>query len=117
MSKIVQVVNTMISNKDKITDVLPHKNEYFFLYDAKYKWSVSYNKEEDAYWIYIYTTTKSLEEIREITDWDSFSDFTYYSTKEIKTRESYESFNELYQILSEKAFGLDSIFDDIILNG
>lgn len=41
-------------------------------------------------------------------------DYVTYSDKEIKTREASESFRELYQIVMEKLFDLDTIFEDII---
>ena len=35
--KIVQVINAMISNKNKISNVIRDENEFFFLYDEKFE--------------------------------------------------------------------------------
>ena len=43
MTKIVQAVNAMISNPDKIKSVIPNGQEFFFIYKDKYKWSILKN--------------------------------------------------------------------------
>lgn len=112
MSKIVQVINAMITNKNKITNVIQNKTEYFFLYNDKFKWSI--NLYEDNFNLYFYPDTVfSISELAFQTNWEQ-SQFVVYSTKEIKTQESWESFKELYQVVSEKVYGLDDIFDEII---
>ena len=112
MAKIVEVANAMISNKNKITHVLKSSNEYYFIYNNKYKWSIS--EAQTHFYLHFYPTQMSLEELTTITDWSNFSEMVTYSTLELKTTEAIETFRELYQIVSERVFGLDEIFDEII---
>lgn len=113
MAKIVQVANAMISNKEKISNVLRNDKEYYFLYNKKYKWSISTLEEE--YYLHFYPTDSlSIEDLSVFTNWDSFNQFVTYSTKDLKTQESLETFRELYQLVSNRVYGLDDIFDEII---
>lgn len=114
MAKIVQVANAMISNSSKISNVLKNKNEYFFLYNKKYKWSISKSDDEDYYLHFYPTESMTIEELSVFNEWSDFNQFVTYTTKDIKTQESIETFRELYQIVSDKIFGLDDIFDQII---
>lgn len=112
--KIVEAINTMISNPQKISNIIKVNNEYFFLYNDKYKWSLNKN-ENDDYFLFLYPDkSKSLEYFSEFTDWQGYSDFVTYKSSEIKTREAIESFSELYLLLSKKTLGVDDILDDII---
>lgn len=114
--KIVQVLNSIISNKEKIGDVIRKGREYYFLYDKKYKWSIIKAEKSDDYYIHFYPNKSiSLEQIVDIQDWENFNELVTYSTDDIKTKEAFETFRELYQIVSEKVFGIDDIFDEIIL--
>jgi hypothetical protein len=114
--KIVQVINTMITNANKISDVIKNSDEYYFLYDKKYKWSIAKSgKSDEDYFIHLYPTSDiQISELAYDMDWSNFKDFVTYSTEDLKTREATESFRELYQIVSNKVYGIDSIFDDII---
>ncbi len=114
MSKIVQVINAMISNKEKITNVLKDKKEYFFLYNKKHKWSIA-TGSDNYYYVHFYPTSNlTLEELAALDNWNDFEEYITYTTKDIKTQESDESFTELYQIVSSKIYGLDDIFNEII---
>jgi hypothetical protein len=113
MNKIVQVVNAMISNSDKISNVKKNDKEYFFLYDNKHKWSIVRGNDE-IYHIHFYPTDElNIDQLSHFNDWENYNLVTY-STNDIKTQEAIESFRELYQIVSNKVFGIDDIFDEII---
>ncbi|MBJ9741486.1 hypothetical protein I5523_17785 [Acinetobacter oleivorans] len=114
MTKIVQAVNAMISNPDKIKSVIPNGQEFFFIYKDRYKWSIIKNDQND-YLLFYYAENISLDEIANISNnnWQQLQ-FVKYSASEIKTREATESFSELYTIVSEKAYGIDEMFKDII---
>ena len=60
MSKIVRAANSMVSNDVKISNVTKRRNEYFFLYDGKYKWSIILY-EEGSYKLFYYPTEISIE--------------------------------------------------------
>ncbi|MCU4391176.1 hypothetical protein KTH73_10625 [Acinetobacter courvalinii] len=114
MTKIVQAVNAMISNPDKIKSVIPNGQEFFFIYKDKYKWSILKN-EQDDYILFYYAETMNLEEIVNLNNknWQQLN-FVKYAVSEIRTREAAESFSELYIVVSEKAYGIDEMFKDII---
>jgi len=112
--KIIQVINAMITNSQKISDVNLKDNEYFFLYNNKYKWSISKSSDTDNYWLHYYPHGEmNIKQLSQITNWTGFQ-FVSYSTEDIKTKEAYESFTELYQIVQNKLYGLDAIFEEII---
>ena len=117
MSKIVKAVNSMISNAEKISDVVilkyPDNNdyEYVFKYDFKYIWGIS-NRGED-YSLFFYPEIKEVNKLNPYMDWNSVEYITY-NTKDLKTRETLESFAELYLIIKEKLHNVDGVLDDII---
>lgn len=114
MSKIVQVINAMIANPDKIQSVIANKQEYFFIYKDKYKWSILKNDHDD-YLLFYYPDNISLEQIVNTSEhnWQSLN-LVKYTLSDLRTREAAESFSELYTLVSEKAYGIDEVFKDII---
>ena len=113
--KIVQVLNTIISNKDKISNVLRQDKEYFFVYDSIYKWSIIKSDKLDDYIVIFYPTDQmKIEELASHQDWQSFTQYISFSSEDLKSKEALETFRELYQIVVSKIYGLDKIFDDII---
>ncbi len=114
--KIVQVINAMITNQSKITDVHRNNEEYFFLYDKKHKWSILKNDSED-YSIHFYPNVEVGPDIlANVNNWDGI-DFVSYSTEDLKTKEAIESYRELYQIVADKLYGIEDIFNEIIADG
>lgn len=112
-TKIVQVINAMITNYGKITNVIRRDKEFFFLYNDKYKWSIAKN-ENDVIFLHIYPGDEmTLEELSNFQEWGQLNYITFNST-DLKTKEADESFNELYQIVSSKLLGLEDIFEDIL---
>lgn len=115
MSKIVQAVNVMIANKEKITDVKQLRIELYFLYDKKYKWSIMRDDDTDDYLLYFYQTNLSIAELVTASDEPDFEvDLVCYKAREIGTKEAFSTFRDLFQILKEKVLGVDEVLDDII---
>jgi len=121
--KIVLVVNSIISHKEKITDVVVEKSEFFFLYNGKHKWSVKKFEQDWKEHFIVNFFPDNPDDIigRNITDivtsrsWGGGIDnVVSYSTKELDTVEAYETFKELYELLFDKVYGIDDIFNDII---
>lgn len=112
--KIVQVINAMIINSQKITSVLKGGEEYFFLYDGKFKWSISKDSNKQFFLHFYPNTELSLESLSTYQNWTENISFITYSTVDLNTKEAKDSFNELYQIVVEKLFGVDDIFNEII---
>jgi hypothetical protein len=123
MSKIVVAANSMIANSDKITDIVTgiSGNVYYFLYDKKHKWSIYYDDDDysPAYILNYFSSNKSLKEICDMgtQEWQKFNEFISYSTKEIGTKEAYNTFRELYIIVKEKILNVSDALDEIIGEG
>ena len=118
MSKIIPVINVMISNQDKISEVtrgISDPPTYFFLYDKKHKWSI-FRDAFNNYFLSYYTTDLSIEDLAnfDAPDWTKFHDYIIYSSRELKTREADESLREIYILIKEISSGADSAFDEII---
>lgn len=115
MSKIIQAVNSMISNTDLIGNVLfSHNKEIFFYYKNKYKWSIKHQDDQN-YSLWFYKTELTIEDLVKIEGeyWQEIA-MMHYSTKDLSSKEAYASFEELYRIVKEKVFGMDIVLDDII---
>ena len=112
MSKIIQVINAMITNERKIGKVVKKEKEFYFLYDNKYKWSIN-NTDDGDYILYFYAGAETIEELSKNPDWN-FVQYVTYSSKDFNSQEALESFKELYQVVGTKLYGLDQIFDDIL---
>ncbi|OXB20234.1 hypothetical protein B0A80_19245 [Flavobacterium tructae] len=120
--KIVLVINAMITNKEKISNILLDQQEIYFLYNNKYKWSIEkvvenwsnqyelnfYPKNPDA------IVEDDLEDIIYKKRHGSILNVATYSTSDLKGTETYESFKELYQLLIDKFYGIDDMFEDIL---
>ena len=115
MSKIVVAVNSMISNSDKISSVTELNNEYLFIYANRYAWGIL--ERDGNYFLYFYPGIKNMEELRSMANM-AVGDIgiVVYKTEDLKTRETLESFGELYLIVKEKLYGVDKALDDIIGN-
>lgn len=117
MTRIVSAINAMIRNSIKIKNVCLRKGgELFFEYDEKHKWSI--HKREDDTLLWFYPGSFSIDYLANVDgdEWENVQMVTY-RLSDIGTREARESFNELYTLLKEKAFGIDDILDEIIEDG
>ena len=116
MSKIVQAVNAMLTNKNQITPVIEKWNQFFFLYKDKYIWSIRYEEEEGEYTLSFYPEKQSIEEIVSTSGplWQYSTQFIAYKGSDIGTHEAIASFRDLYLLIKEKVFGVDKVLDDII---
>jgi len=113
MSKVVKAVNSMVSNSSKITNVVASEKELFFLYDKKHKWSIAYFDNVGFLLHYYPSESMSIQDLALIKNWDPIP-FVTFKSADIKTREAEESFSELYQIIKNKLYDVDSVLDDII---
>ena len=115
MSKIVQAVNAMISNPKSITKVIPgaeNRDELFFSYKDKYKWSMA--SREGDFILWFYPGDQPIERLANHADsWESLAIVTYKAS-EIGTKEAQQSFSELYGLLKERVYGVDAVLDEII---
>jgi hypothetical protein len=120
MSKIVQAVNVMIANKDKISNVKKgkHSTAYYFVYNSKYVWSIGTYADDDInisnYPVDIFDSPEAYVNKLFIEDQNDSIDNVCYNTEDFNTREAKESFRELYNLIKEKNLGVDVILDEII---
>lgn len=115
MYKIVAAVNSMIEKSNLIGNLVRSASgELFFLYDSKFTWSMVKNGND--YFLHYYLGNQSPAQLANLPDeaWEDFDNYMTYSTSEIKTKEAFESFSELYTLLREKLFNIDSVLDQII---
>ncbi len=116
MSKIIAVINVMVANESKITKAEPvhsQNNEVAFVYDNKYLWSIRRDKGDYHMWYYP-GGPKNLDSVVHNTgDWE-FVDRVYYGPDTFAAREALASVSELHKIVSEKMYGMDQVFEDIL---
>ena len=114
MSKIVQAANAMIVNSHLVTHVMPMGSRYIFVYNNKYKWSISTWQEAgvDTYQLIFFPGKIDLEDASTLKS--SSPPYVAYSTKEFSSKEALDSFSELYMIIQEKLYGVDKALEDII---
>ena len=117
MSKIVEAINVMIANNEKIDKAF--KGEYdaevFFQYAHKHKWSII-KSDRDEYYLHYYPVAMPLEDLASMPSemWAEFSQMVSYNSTTLGTKESKDSLRELYVIAREKVYGMDDVLDDII---
>jgi hypothetical protein len=115
MSKIVQAVNAMISNKHLIDNVIIGEIEIFFRYREKYIWSVRRETDSGEYLLWYYPGADDVDRLaaNDGEDWERVT-MVVYKTAEIGTKEARASFAELHSIVKERIYGMDEILEDII---
>ena len=114
MSRIIQAVNAMISNADKISQVIyGYNDELFFMYAGKYKWSII-KGSKDIFYLHYYPGKQDLEDLAAIKSWEGFREIVSYNSQDLGTKEAHDSLSELYNLIQEKLFKIDKVIDDII---
>lgn len=118
MSKVVAAVNTMITNEKKISPVLVGTDslEIYFSYNKKYNWSLAHNDDEDCFYLHYYPASHlELSDLSQMNGFE-FNDIisVTYSSKDLGSREAYQTFKELHNLLQEKVYGIDKVLDDIL---
>ena len=126
MSKIVSAVNAMVSNSNKISNIINLKNYWFFLYDEKYAWCIeSWDyKGENRYMLYFikvegnyYVNNAKVFERMSRKDVRSLveeGEAIEYNSNEIGTDEALQAFRLLFTAVKEKGIGIDKVLDEII---
>jgi hypothetical protein len=117
MSKIVTAINVMVSNPDRIENVVKgySDTESFFLYDKKHQWSIL--KNDFGYYMAYYPGNQDVFNLAKIPDedWEEANiHCVNYTSKDLGTKEAKESMAELFSVVNEKVHGMDDILDEII---
>ncbi|WP_194975128.1 hypothetical protein [Aquiflexum lacus] len=111
--KIIQVLNSIIEKKEKISNVKPNGNAYFFLFDGEFKWAIE-RDNSGVYAVYFFPSNELLiDQFSNPLVWME-EDYVKYSTEELKSKEAFETFKDLYQVVIDKVFDIDKMFDKII---
>ncbi len=117
MSKIIQVINSIIEHSEKISNTEKIDNYYYFMY-KEYVWSILRTDLDESgvgYYLSYYPRIKKVSDLTKLSMMERFkAECINYSTYDIKTQEAFESFAELYTIVKEKYFGVNKMFDDIL---
>ena len=128
MSKIVPAVKAMVSNSNKISNVINLNNYWFFLYDEKYAWCIEswYYEGENRYMLYFLkaedsfyvSEAKVLERLsrKDVKSLIKEGKAIEYNSSEIGTDEALQAFRQLFTVVKEKGIGIDKVLDEIINN-
>ena len=126
MSKIVAVVNAMLSSSNKISTVINYDSYWFFLYDEKYAWCIqSWDYEGENRFILYYIKVEGNFYVNEAREFEILSrqdvsslvkkgEAIEYNSNEIGTDEALQAFRLLYTAVKEKGIGIDKVLDEII---
>lgn len=114
MSKIVQAINSMITNSNKIKEVQRAEKEYFFIYKDKYKWSM--RQDNDDVYLWFYPGNETLDDLVSTAEfgWVDSPAMITYKASEIGTQEAWASFRELFNVIKGKIYHIDEVLEDII---
>lgn len=106
----------MVLKSSAIGNVYPvpynSSNEFFFIYDMKYLWSILQTSIKDDYLLFYYKGMPPIPKLLE--DKDRFSKAIGYSSLDFKTKEAIESFRDLFNIVKGKTYGMDEVLNDIL---
>lgn len=131
MSTIIEVLNVIIDNRDKIKEVArgSDPNKLYFRYGGPRIWSVELN---GPIVVRVYPNSDvigeiSLEKIarsnsiertpENIKISQALSANVEYSDQEWTSREAKSTFKDLYKTVLERSYSVDKYFEDIVANG
>jgi hypothetical protein len=88
--------------------------EIFFRYRGKYIWGLLRDSGGECI-LWYYPKVDDVESLLGIEgdEWNGIT-MVVYRSSDIGTREARASFNELYNVVKERAYGMDDVLDDII---
>ncbi|WP_135604953.1 hypothetical protein [Methanococcoides sp. NM1] len=114
MSKILKAVDAMFNSEELITDVKTLQDTLFFKYNQTYVWSIQ--KELGDFYLIYYVNH---DEVKNVIDAIKYmpndpGPYISYSSKDYKSTENGDNFAELYQIVKEKLYNIDTVLDNII---
>lgn len=113
MSKVVQAVNSMVSQAELISGVIQsERGEIYFVFGNKYVWSIDQAPADD-FVLYFYPDQTEPKEAM-MSDSVPGVPTVRYRSSEIGTREAKASFAELYTIVSSKLWNMEQVLNDII---
>lgn len=119
MNKIVEAIKVMTANPKKITNVIMGvssvNNEYFFLYDNKYKWSMIARKKDQTenYFLFYYPGEQSIEELASIERMNK-NDYVTYRSQDFSSSEITQIFASLHSVVKGELYKINEALDEII---
>lgn len=115
MSKIVEAVNSMVLNNNKISNVREYNAVFYFSF-MNYVWSIWKDEAKLAsYTLVFYPGYNNSEDVYDMATAGGYpSKYVSYVSSDEKTKEATESFAELYRVVNEKLYNLENVLDDII---
>lgn len=114
MSKILKAVDSMVNSEELITDVKTLQDTLFFKYNQTYVWSIQ--KELGDFYLIYYVNHDEVKNVIDAIKYMPNDPGAYisYSSKDYKSSENGDNFAELYQIVKEKLYNIDTVLDNII---
>ncbi len=114
MSKIIETIDSMISNHSRISDIRVVAPKYFFIYDSRVAFCVTFNDVTNTYTLTLYPDPTSDYNLI-AADWQHYNiPSVTYKSADFNTIEAVASFRSLYNLINGKVFNIDSILDSII---
>ena len=110
MSNIIEVVEKMLQNQGKISDIeIKHSNKFNFSYKG-YIWSIWQWTAQDEFMntgisLAYYPFAENISDIKKQKDFIVYSSDEYISG---------ESFKNLFTCVKEKSYNIGEVFDDIL---
>ncbi|WP_333865572.1 hypothetical protein [Sphingobacterium sp.] len=112
MEKIQAVIQSLVNNPNKISQVERSSDELYFLVDQKYKFSIIKSDGEDIYYLHFYSdNSMSIEQLIRGVDWSNYHEYVTFNSRELN---EFELFDNLYKKVKNKLFNIDSVFDEIL---
>jgi len=118
MDKIIPTIQAMVKHPQNISDVCTgceNKDEYFFLYNKKYRWSISQSEADGSFNLFYYAAPNmTIEEIASVPSDAQQEYLLWFSSKNFPSKEQQLAFSDLLKIVREKLFNIDAVMEDII---
>jgi len=117
--KLLDVVKKILESSNKISDVAVYEDEFFFKYEKKNYWSVSYRRSADVYTVRFYpnyngTINNLIGVIDAGPEPDDLVVLAYRHTDFDSEQMAKQLFRKLYWRLKEMYYNLDQKFDDML---
>ena len=112
-SRLIDALRVMASDPSEISELIKAGDDYYFVFKGR-AWSIT-KTSDDGFYVFFYPDrTPNLKLIAERSaEGDESLDFLTFKQFEFQPRDR-AAFTSLYDAVSAKHFGLDSVLDDIL---
>lgn len=110
----MKAVDAMVNSEELITDVKALQESLFFKYNGRYVWSIQ--RELGDYYLIYYVNHNEVKAVIDAIKYmpNDPGPYISYSSKDYKSTEDGDNFGELYKIVKEKLYNIDTVLESII---